>query len=300
MHRRSPLTRSFTAFAIVLASAVFPGRALGQRDDSLTVRHVAGTVYMIEGAGDVIAASAGADGILLVDDGFPETVERLRLALRALSEGPVRIVINTHWHHAGANEDFAKEAVIVAHRNTRTRLADTSLMYGRPVAPIGVVGLPDITFTDSMTMHFNGEAIQLIHLPAAHTDGDVGVFFTGSNVVALGDVFVTEIGVTDYTSGGTLSALVGAIDRLLDRVPPDTWIIPGHGHLARFEDLVTYREVLGGMIELVSTGMDAGLTLADLVAARLPEPWRQRLDILPEAFVIENFYEGVQRARGTK
>ncbi len=276
-----------------LLALASPAPSPAQFADSLSVRHAGGMVYMIEGAGDIIGVSIGPDGLLLVDNGFPETVNALRTTLKELGAASPRYIVNTHWHHAGANEAFGHEAVIIAHQNVRERLSDTSLMYGQTVPPKPPVALPQITFTDTLRLYFNGEEIRLLHLPRAHTDSDIAVFFTKSNVVQLGDVFVTLIPVTDYTSGGRLLALLSSIDELLAWIPRDVTIIPGHGHLATYDDLQSYRDMLGDMVAHVRARRAAQTPLGQIVEEGVPSQWRHWLRLLPEEFVIRNFYEGL-------
>ena len=283
-----------------LISAVLgnPSRASAQFADSVTATHVAGSIYMLEGAGDVITASIGADGVLLVDDGFTQTTESVRNAIRNLGGGDPDIIINTHWHHAGANADFSNSATIIAHRLTRERLAEGATMYTQEMPPVANEALPDVIFDDSLSVFFNGEEIKLIHLPHAHTDTDIAVIFTESGVVSLGDVFVTLIPVTDFASGGDLYASADAIDYLIERLSPEIKIIPGHGKLASYEDLVEFGEMFTGMTSYVEGMIARGHSVETVIEAGIPDQWQSWMsDLLPVDFVLANFYEGVQKRR---
>src|SRR5262245_18772144 len=129
---------------------------------------VAGRVYLLEGSGGNIGVSVGPDGILIVDDQFAPLADKIRAALKSLGEGKLRFVLNTHWHgdHTGGNAAFGAEAPIVAHENVRRRLETRQESRGRVVEPAPKEALPVVTFDESLTVHFNGEAIRMVHLPA--------------------------------------------------------------------------------------------------------------------------------------
>src|SRR4026209_1900451 len=154
---------------------------------------VNGNVYMLEGAGGNIGVSVGADGILIVDDQFAPLADKIRAALKSLGEGKLKFILNTHWHgdHTGGNASFGPEAPIIAHDNVRRRLAteQKSEFFKRTTPASPKEALPVITFDKSLSVHFNGEEIKVIHFPQGHTDGDSVIFFTSSNVVHLGDDF---------------------------------------------------------------------------------------------------------------
>lgn len=283
--------------ALLVALAVVGTRpTLAQFADSLEAIPMDGRVYMLKGAGDVITASVGPDGVLLVDDGFPQTTSKVRSALEALGGGEPRYIINTHWHHAGANADFAGSATILAHRRTRERLREGAVMYVREMPPAPPEALPDVVFDDSLSLYFNGEEIKIWYLPEAHTDTDVAVWFTESGVVALGDVFVTMIPVTDYASGGDLYRSLETVDHLLTVLPEDVKIVPGHGEPADYDDLRRFRDMLAGMIAYVEGKVARGRTAEELTEAGIPDEWQDWMsDLLQPEFVLGNLFEGVVR-----
>src|SRR3954469_8814601 len=133
--------------------------------------HVASNIFMLEGSGGNIGVSVGPDGILIVDDQFAPLAGKISAALQKLNPGKLKFVLNTHHHgdHTGGNAQFGKEAHIIAHSNVRKRLGGDK--------PDGKAGLPIITFDNSLSVHFNGEEIKLIHVPPAHTDNDSVVYF---------------------------------------------------------------------------------------------------------------------------
>ncbi len=260
---------SYVTVAVV--SVLLCIAAWAQRDYSrikIKTTHVAGNIYMLEGAGGNIGVSAGPDGILIVDDQFALLAEKIRNALKELAEGPLEFLINTHFHgdHTGGNAVFGDEAHIIAHANVRKRLQ---------VEDASEKALPVVTFDDSLSIHFNDEEIRVIHFPNSHTDGDSVIFFTGSNVVHMGDLFFSgRFPYVDLSSGGDVEGLIGHIEKLLAELPPDVKLIPGHGPLSDLDDLKTYHQTLVATTELVRDQIEAGKSLEEIKAAGLPKKWR--------------------------
>ncbi len=256
---------------VAVISALLCIAAWAQRDYSrikIKTTHVAGNIYMLEGAGGNIGVSAGPDGTLIVDDQFAPLAEKIRNALRELGEGPLEFLINTHFHgdHTGGNAIFGNEAHIVAHANVRKRLQ---------VEDASKEALPVVTFDDSLSIHFNGEEIRVIHFPNSHTDGDSVIFFTGSNVVHMGDLFFSgRFPYVDLNSGGDVEGLIEHIEKLLTELPPDVKLIPGHGPLSDIDDLKTYHQTLVATTEVVRDQIEAGKSLEEIKAAGFPKKWR--------------------------
>ena len=193
--------------------------------------HVAGAVHMLEGAGGNIGISAGADGVLMVDDQFAPLAERIAAAAAKIGDGLPKFVLNTHFHgdHTGGNAYFGRTGTILAHANVYARLAEG----GMPAA-----GLPVVTFEDRVRLHFNGDEIDVVHLPRGHTDGDSIVWFKDSGVVHLGDHFFKgRFPYVDVQNGGSVDGLVANLATVIDMLPSDTRIIPGHGGLATVADV---------------------------------------------------------------
>jgi glyoxylase-like metal-dependent hydrolase (beta-lactamase superfamily II) len=281
--KHSPARRPGLAPAIVLGLgalallAALP--AVAQRDFSdveIEATHVAGTVYMLEGAGGNMGVSVGPDGLLLVDDQYAPLAEKIKAALGKLGEGKLEFVLNTHWHadHTGGNTTFGEIAPIIAHDNVRRRLATTQQVRGRTVEPLPPEGLPVITFEDSVKIHFNGEEIHVVHFPHAHTDGDSVVFFTGSNVVHMGDnLFSGWFPFVDLEAGGSVAGLIEATEKILSRLPEDVKIIAGHGPLSDRKGLETHLDMLKRTTAIVRERMAAGQSLEEIQEAGLPEEW---------------------------
>jgi cyclase len=220
------------------------------------VRRVAGNVYVIAGAGGNIEVQAGPDGLLLVDDNFTVFYPKIMAAIRQISDKPVRIVINTHSHfdHNQNNANFAKQgALVFAHPNTRLALIDQK----RP--PVPPEGLPVVTSSEQMTVHFNGEDITYIPLKPSHTNGDVAVYFHGSDVFAFGDVFTTDYPAIGVAQGGTIENFVDNYNLALGMTTPNTIFVPGHAQLSKREDVIAVRDAIAiihaRFLEMVKKGM---------------------------------------------
>ena len=246
--------------------------ALAQRDLAnvqIKAIPVAGNIHMLEGSGGNIAVSTGPDGVLMVDDQFAPLAEKIAAAIEKLDQGPIKFVLNTHWHgdHTGGNAHFGKKASIVAHANVRKRLADKS--------DTPKEALPVMTFGDSASVHINGEEIRLIHFGPGHTDGDCIIHFTKSGVFHMGDLFFNgRFPFVDLGSGGDVAGLLKIIETALQKIPADAKIIPGHGALATRADLEQYRDMLVETTGLVKKAIADGKTVADVKAAGLPEKYK--------------------------
>jgi cyclase len=256
-----------------LALACLPALAAAQERDfskvEIKVHPVQGTVYLLEGAGGNIGVSAGEDGIVIVDDQFAPLAPRIQAALRGISDKPVRFVINTHWHsdHVGGNGYFQQQGPVLAHENVRRRMeAGGELMGGKmKVAPSARKELPVITFNDRASLHVNGEEIRALHYPGGHTDGDAVIFFTRSNVIHMGDDFVTYgFPFIDLDSGGSVRGMIAAVRAVMAVAPRDAKIIPGHGKVSTVADLAAYAAMLDDAAARVQKGIDAGKTAEQL------------------------------------
>lgn len=239
----------------------------GAGDVSLKTIPVAGNIYMLQGKGGNIGVSVGADGILIIDDQFAPHADAIRTALRALNPGKLVYLLNTHHHgdHTGGNEIFGREATIIAHENVRKQL----LGKGKPA-----VALPVITFEHGLTVHFNGEPVRAVHLGRGHTDNDGLYFFEKSNVVHMGDTFFNgRFPYIDRNSGGNPFSLLTNVRTVLERIGPDTKIIPGHGDLATRADLETYARMLESTIESVRQQMAQGKSLAQIKKRGVATEW---------------------------
>jgi len=254
--------------------------AWAQRDFSkveIKTTHVAGSVYMLEGSGGNIGVSVGTDGILIVDDQFAPLSEKIRDALRKLGGDKPKFILNTHWHgdHVGGNEAFGRDGTIIAHDNVRMRLAAKQELFGETVGPLGKVGLPVITFDDTLTVHFNDEEIRMVHFPHGHTDGDSVIFFTKSNVVHMGDhMFAGMFPFVDLDHGGSVEGMARNVAKVIEMASPDAKFIPGHGPLSTLADVKKFHQMLIETTKLVRDKMAAGKTLDQIKTEGIPQEWK--------------------------
>jgi cyclase len=289
----------------IVASALI-GNAGAQPGQIETV-HVQGKVYMLVGARSNIAVQIGDDGILVVDTGGRETSEDVLAAIRGLSDKPIRWIVNTHAHldHTGGNETLSQAgitvngnpAAIVAHENVLGRMAAED----RPVPE-----WPLNTFFESQRdFYFNGEAVFLYHVPKAHTDGDILVYFRGSDVLVTGDLFVTtHFPIVDLAAGGGIDGFIDGLDLALDITVPaflqegGTLVIPGHGRIGDEADVLEYRDMVLFVRDRVRHMIDQGMSLDQVLAARpsLDYDLRYNNEQIPwtTAMFIESVYRSLE------
>ena len=264
----------------------------------------AGSVYVLYGIGGNIGVSAGPDGLLIVDDQFSPLADKIRAAIKPLSPGQLRFVLNTHFHfdHTHANPVFGREALIVAHANVRRKLSSDVVVLGETYKALPKEGQPVVTYETALSIHFNGEEIRVIHFPAGHTDGDSIIFFTGSNVIHMGDdFFAARFPFIDVDNGGSVEGLTRNVAEVIAKAPAGVKIIPGHGPLSTIEDLRTYHSMLVETTELIRTRLRAGRTLEQAKAEGLPDKWKEWGTgfVNPQQW-IEIIYRSLQQSGGKK
>lgn len=306
--------RRIAAVLFMLSLCAAPLRAHGTRHGHAEPQQVdfakvevktekaAGNVYVLYGAGGNIGVSAGPDGVLIVDDQFAPLADKIRAALKPLSPGQLRFVLNTHFHfdHTHANAVFGREATIVAHTNVRRRLSTDVTVVGQTYKALPKEGLPVVTYDTTVSLHFNGEEIRVVHFPAGHTDGDSVVFFTGSNVIHMGDdFFAGRFPFVDLDNGGSVEGLARNIGEIVSKAPAGVKIIPGHGPLSTIEDLRAYHSMLVETTELIRTRLRAGRTLEEARAEGLPDKWKAwGTGFVNTETWIETVYRSLQKNAG--
>ena len=261
-----------TITILTLSALMFSGRGTAQQTinfDAVTItpHHVAGSVHYLEGQGGNIGLSVGSDGVVMVDDQFAPLTDKIVAAIRGLSQGDIRFLINTHVHgdHTGGNENFGRMGIaILAHDRVRVRLAQATGRGG----PAPAAALPILTFSDTATIHLNGEEVHVFGVPPAHTDGDSFIHFRGSNVLHLGDVFRTvAFPIIDTNNGGTLDGTIAALGIAAGVAGPDTRIVPGHGVVSTRADVIEFRDMILVVKSRVSTLVAEGKTYEEVAAA---------------------------------
>jgi len=254
---------------------------------------VQGNVHVIIGGGSNVTVQVGTLGAVLVDTGSAQNADAVLASLRELTPRPVRHIINTHSHpdHVGGNEKVgasgapisgrgvavvgagtAARAEIIAHEETLNRMSAPAGSQ----APTPVVAWPTSTFSGKhKEFYYNGEGIQIVHVPSAHTDGDSIVFFRRSDVIATGDIYSTvSYPIIDAQRGGSITGVLDGLNQLLDLViagektEGGTMIVPGHGRISDEADLVEYRDMVTIIRDRMQDMVKRGMTLAQVQAAR--------------------------------
>jgi glyoxylase-like metal-dependent hydrolase (beta-lactamase superfamily II) len=278
-------------------------------------------VYMLAGAGGNIAVQVGDDGVLVVDSGSAQASDKVIAAIKRLSDKPIHYVLNTNAaaDHAGGNEKISQAgsrigtqmvqatlageaAAIVAHEKVLNAM---SAPTGKQAAMPTAAWPTDTYFTDVRNLYFNSEAVQMLHQPAAHSDGDSVVFFRRSDVIVAGDLFdMTSYPIVDAAHGGSVRGILDAVNRLVDLAIVKDWeeggtmIIPGHGRLADQADLVEYRDMLTIVRDRVQDSIKKGRTLDQVKAAKPSLDYDGRYG--PSDAFIEAVYRDLSRAPEVK
>jgi len=238
----------------------------------ITVTKLRGNVSMLEGSGGNIAVLTGTDGKLLVDAGIPATRVRITEALAGLSDDPVKHLINTHWHfdHTDGNEWLHSiGAEITAHENTRKHLSKTTRVedwnFTFPPAPSGA--LPTKIMTNDETVHLNGTTLALKYYPPAHTDSDISVEFTDTDILHVADTFWNGYyPFIDYSTGGSIDGMIRAAEANVARVSDKTIVIPGHGPVGNKSQLAGFRDMLVTIREKVAALKQQGKSRDEVIA----------------------------------
>ncbi len=288
---------------MALASALALWSPAQQAPPPIVLVPVAGPVYMLQGGGGNIGVVADEAGLVLIDAMFERVAGGVREAVKDLpGGGRVRMLINTHWHsdHTDGNKALGTGAVIVAHENVRSTLAEDQALMGGTTKALPPGALPLITFKDELAVYAAGGAVRLAHFPRAHTDGDTVVFMDEHKVVHMGDMFFNGMfPFLDVAHGGDIDNWVRHLDKVLAGLPAGAKIIPGHGPLAGAADLEAFRDMLVASADLVRKQMKAGRTLDEIKAAGLPaglEAWAKGF-LKPDQW-LELVYRSLEKNGG--
>jgi cyclase len=299
---------------IVAALLIVPVALRAQDEDfskvKMKVTKVSGNIYMLEGAGGNIAASVGEDGIVIVDDEFAPLADKIQAALKnlAITDKPVRFVINTHYHgdHTGGNVPFNNAgSTIIAQDNVRKRL-ETGGIAGNGGSmkmenkPAEKAALPIITFEHDVTVHLNGEDIRALHFPAGHTDGDSIIFFPKNNVVHMGDDFVRYgFPFIDVSAGGSVQGMIAAMEKATAQLPGNVKVIPGHGAISNLDDVRAYTKMLKETSAAVESALKAHKTLDQMKQEKILAPWQKFSgDFVNTDTFTETLYHSLTNTKG--
>ena len=244
-------------------------------DAPVTIEEVSPSLHVLFGAGGNVALSVGEQGVLIVDDQFPQTIGKIEQAITDLGGGSIDFAINTHWHfdHADGNPVLGAQGTWLVSQAASRRMMVSEQVVDLAIAsilqpPYPAEGLPVITFDKTMQFHFNDEKIEVVHFGPAHTTGDAAVIFRGSNAVHLGDVFNNAgYPFIDVLSGGDVDGMINFCKAVLSRIDADTRVIPGHGPIVGIDVLKDYIDMLKVTRKRISRMIDDGMSLADVVEA---------------------------------
>jgi cyclase len=327
---------SWLAVAAVLVLGGPVGRTAAQEPGNrgLSVVQLRSNFYLIAGAGGNIVVQTGPEGVIVVDSGSTESVDRVLAEIRRLTPLPIRYIINTSMEadHVGGNEKLARAglsilagnivagaglsedlitngggASVLAHENVLTRMS----------APTGRQSLFPLAFWPTKTfafhqysMYLNGEGIQVIHQPAAHTDGDTVVFFRRGDVIATGDIIdTTRFPVIDVRKGGTIQGEIDALNRLMDlsiHNLPIQWyadrtlLVPGHGHVYDKLDLLEYRDAITVVRDRIQSLVAEGKSLDQVKAANPTLGYRSQYGADSGPWTTDMFVEVIYRELAAK
>jgi cyclase len=273
---------------LAIAFVTFLRDAYGQQNSADTDIHiwpVHGNVYLLVGAGGNITLSVGKDGVLMVDSGNPQMSEKVVAAIQQFTRQrdltgpalPVRYIINTavDADHTGGNLKIAESRLfkpleggemIIAHDNVLARMAEAP-EHAQPTHTYQ-------TEQYKLNRFFNGEGVQVIHMPAAHSDGDSIVWFRFSDVISTGDIFTDGYPVIDLQKGGSVQGLLEALNRIIDLVFPEfrvqggTMLVPGHGRISDLTDIAYYRDMVTIVRDRVQDMLKRGMTLEQVKASK--------------------------------
>ncbi|MBL0742500.1 MBL fold metallo-hydrolase [Chryseolinea lacunae] len=250
--------------------------------DTVKIRpvQVAGNLYMLKGSGGNIGVLIGDDGTLMVDDQFAPLSNKINGAIKTLSPGDIKFLINTHVHgdHSGGNENFKRMGVtIVAQDQVRERMSKEQVnRMNMKVPPREKDALPVVTFADKLNIHFNDEDIELVHFDPAHTDGDVAVHFKKANVYHMGDMFVTYgYPFIDISSGGSINGIISSLDKVLGMMDDQSKVIPGHGELSTKADVKKFRDRLADIRDQVAAALKKGKKKEDIPGLGITDKYEE-------------------------
>lgn len=303
------------AIALVLAASPWAHDLIAQQPaGALETIEIRPNLYVIFGAGSNVTVHVGEDGVILVDSGSAATAEQLVAAVEAITDRPIRLIINTSADadHVGGNEivsgvgmeinpdNFSNEthATVLAHENVLLR------MSGSGDVGISVEAWPTETYTSrTRTMYLNAAPLQILREVGAHSDGDSVVFFRQADVIATGDILdLRQFPVIDAAQGGSIQGELDALNRLLELTIPSmplvlkpgrTLLVPGHGRVSDYAELVEYRDMVTIIRDNILALVEQGMTLAEVQAANPTAGYRGRYGVESGPWTTDMFVEAI-------
>jgi cyclase len=280
---------------LAAASVIAASGALAQQMDfakiEMTAQKLGPNVWMLtgspnidpghpDGAGGRVGVLAGPDGVLMIDSQYAQITDKVLAAVRKISTGPIRYLVNTHIHrdHTAGNAFFAKQgAIIFARQELRDGMVKLSKQPNAAQNPVAdPAGFPVITYGmgDPVRIHMNDEVVQFIPIRAAHTGGDTNIKFEKANVLFIGD-FYRNYGYPfiDINNGGSLKGMLEGLDATMKSADANTTIVPGHGTLIKRDDIIPYRDMILAVAQKVKGLIDQGKTVDEVLAAKVTAPY---------------------------
>lgn len=281
-------TRTFSSWSLAaLLFACLGAGTQAQRGQDfsqvqITTTQIAPNFYTLEGMGGMIGVLAGPDGVFMMDSQYAQLTDKIVAAVKQISDRPIRFMVNTHIHpdHTGGNENLGKLGVTLLSRDElRGRLAEPG--GGRAGAP--PAALPLLTYQGRTSLHMNGEKIQLIPIPRAHTDGDTMIYFPTANVIMTGD-FYRSLGYPyfDIANGGSLPGLAEGLNTIMEIANPTTKIVPGHGAIVNEAAVAAHRDMMLAVRDRIAPLVKQGRTVEEVIASKPTADYDARVPQGPE------------------